>query len=130
MRIKYSSFQYLTNLTPLLLMAGLLLFSFVLVKKSTPTAIGKTIKTTPNQHDYYLNQFFISEYDGSGKLKMYVSGDSALHLEKSAQMAIQNFNFHYANRQIHYQANSKSALIDDSGDHVKLFDKVKMLRSQ
>jgi LPS export ABC transporter protein LptC len=130
MRFKYSTLQYLDNLAPVLIMASISLFSIFLVKKSAPTLISEVSQTAPNQYNYYLKQFFISGFYSTGHLKMYVSGDSALHFEQPAQMSVKNFNVYYTNHQIKYQANAKSALIDEGSESIKLFDNVKILRSQ
>lgn len=123
------TFRYLTNLTPLFLMAGLSLFSIVLVKKSIPTATSDAVKVVSQQHNYYLEHFFVSQFNGLGDLKMYVNADSAFHFEQPQQLSVQNLNFYHLNRLVQYQGSAKSALIDDSGDSAKLFDQVKILRT-
>jgi LPS export ABC transporter protein LptC len=124
--------RYLSSLTPIFLMASLSLLSIILVKQSSITTKNEAVKPNSNEHNYYLNKFFSSQFKGSGELTAYIGGKSALHFEQPLQLSVQDLSFYYLNKQnqYQYQGHSNSALIDDSGDTVKLFDQAEIVRTQ
>jgi LPS export ABC transporter protein LptC len=130
MRKHIGSFRYLVSLTPIFLMSSLSLLSIVLVKQSVIASRSDVAKTIKHEHNYYLNQFFTSQFTTTGELSAYFGGNSALHFESALQLSVQNLSFYYVNKQNQYQGRSNSALIDDGGDIVKLFNQAEIVRYQ
>ncbi|MDI9334654.1 MAG: LPS export ABC transporter periplasmic protein LptC [Cytophagales bacterium] len=125
------AFNYITNLAPLISMSALALFSFALVKQANNTQqVSIRAISNNSEPDYYLDQFFISQYSETGSVKAYVEGGSALHFENTKQLSISNnFHFYFLNDLFRYEGVSNQALVDDDGNAIKLQGQAKVERS-
>lgn len=130
MRKFNATINYLGGLTPVFLMSALSLLSIVLVKQSVVPNVSENVKPILREHNYYLKKFFTSQFTGQGDIRAYLGGQSALHFEQPQQLAVEKLSFYYTGAKAKYQGNSNSALIDDNGDTVKLFNQAQLLRTQ
>jgi LPS export ABC transporter protein LptC len=122
--------NFLVSYGPIFSMLVLALFSFALVKNSAKIQHSSTPNSQSDSYqNYYLQQFFTSEFEPLGRVKKYIKGTSALHLDQSKQLLVANLNFSIKNQQIRYDGGANSALIDDAGGTVRLNEKVKIMTS-
>ncbi len=124
-----ASFSYLSNSAPIISMSALALFSFALIKQTANTQnVSTPISPSTTAHNYYLSQFFTSQFNAEGVVKAYIKGDSALHFDESKQLSIANFNFYLLNQQALYQGTANKAMLDDSANVIELYDFAKVKR--
>jgi LPS export ABC transporter protein LptC len=124
------SLNYLASFGPIISMSALALFTFTLINRAanSPRTITLSASTTEG-HNYYLDQFFTSEFGASGIVKTYVTGSSALHLDQSEQLTVKNFSFYIANQRLQIQGGANRALINDSGESMQLYEHAQVVRS-
>ncbi len=123
------SFSSLVNFTPVLLMMSLVLFSIVLVKQSPQAVIKSELKQRVNTaHDYYLQNFRTTRYDGTGYVNAHIRGERAEHFVQTEELAIQNINFLFFKVPNLYQGIASSGMINDATNSIQLYDKVSVTR--
>jgi LPS export ABC transporter protein LptC len=123
------SFNSLVNFTPLLLMTGLALFSFVLIKQNPQVTVKTELLRLGNtDHDYYLQNFSTTRYAKSGQADAHINGKSAEHFVQTEELAIQNINFHFFKEPNFYQGIANKGVINDATNSIQLYDKVSVTR--
>lgn len=73
---------------PVVLMAGLALFTYWLVRNSPQGAAPAQQRVSNNQIDYFMRQFTVKSFDEKGQLKSEVSGVEARHFTASDTLEI------------------------------------------
>jgi len=121
------AFNYLTGIAPVLLMTGLALLSFALVKQTNYTAPTNPVNSRPNNdQDYYLNAFSLSKYSYSGQLGAYIKGKQAQHFEQSQELSVENFQFFFVKDSEQSFGSSSTAIVNDGANTVAMSGKVKV----
>ena len=73
---------------PVVLMAGLALFTYWLVRNSPQGAAPAEQRVSNNQIDYFMRRFTVKSFDEKGQLKSEVSGAEARHFAASDTLEI------------------------------------------
>jgi LPS export ABC transporter protein LptC len=127
----HRSISYFVNLAPVISMGALALFSVALVKQSPNSrqVSPSHISIDDTEHNYYLKQFFTSQFNSNGAISSYIRGASTFHFEKSEQLTVNDFNFYFSNNPISYRGEAKKAIMQDAGNAVALYRGVTVERS-
>lgn len=124
-----SAWDRLSLYLPIVLLAGLALGTYWLVRSTPEFSPAEAEKAATHDPDYFMKTFSVKTFDASGRLKSEVSGAEARHFPDSDTVEIDKVHILSYNDQGQLTtATANRALTNSDGSEVQLFGNALVVR--